>query len=99
MSTAPRADHLSTETSKASQRDRLIAAMTEVCARDGYRDATIAEAIAIAGVSRATFYEYFAHKRDCILKAQQTHNEQLTEQLHAEASKGTNPTPPAQLAA
>lgn len=98
MSTAPRADHLSTDTSKASQRDRLIAAMTEVCARDGYRDATIAEAIAIAGVSRATFYEYFAHKRDCVLEAQGTHSQELTEQLQAEASKDAGPTPRTLLA-
>lgn len=99
MSTAPRTDHLSTDTSKASQRDRLIAAMTEVCARDGYRDATIAEAIAIAGVSRATFYEYFAHKRDCVLEAQRIHSEELTEQLEAEASKGSGAAPEALLAA
>lgn len=100
MSTAPRADHLSTSTTKASQRDRVIAAMTQLCARQGYRDATIAEAITIAGVSRATFYEHFAHKHDCLLAAQQKHTQELTQRLQAKQSEGTGRgAPHAMLAA
>lgn len=62
---------------KAAQRDRLIAAMTQVCARHGYRDATIANAITLAGVSRATFYEHFEDKHGCFSAAQAVNTEKL----------------------
>jgi AcrR family transcriptional regulator len=49
------------------QRRRLNAAAAAVFARLGYADAT-AEAIAReAGMSKATFYEHFDNKEDCIL--------------------------------
>jgi AcrR family transcriptional regulator len=49
------------------QRRRLFLAAAAVCARGGYADAT-AEAIAReAGMSKATFYEHFANKDECIL--------------------------------
>ncbi len=49
------------------QRRRLSDAAAAVFARVGYADAT-AEAIAReAGMSKATFYEHFANKEDCIL--------------------------------
>jgi AcrR family transcriptional regulator len=49
------------------QRGRLHAAAAEVFCRSGYADAT-AEAIAReAGMSKATFYEHFANKEECIL--------------------------------
>jgi AcrR family transcriptional regulator len=89
-------DELSNKRQKASQRQRLIAAMTAACARDGYRDATVAEAIAIAGVSRATFYEYFADKDDCFLAAQSAQRDGL--QSHVEAAVLANPEPAAQVA-
>jgi AcrR family transcriptional regulator len=49
------------------QRARLFAAAAGVFARTGYADAT-AEAIAReAGMSKATFYEHFANKEECLL--------------------------------
>jgi len=49
------------------QLQRLSEAAAAVFARVGYADAT-AEAIAReAGMSKATFYEHFANKEDCIL--------------------------------
>jgi AcrR family transcriptional regulator len=49
------------------QRARLFAAAAAVFARVGYADAT-AEAIAReAGMSKATFYEHFDNKEDCII--------------------------------
>src|ERR1700710_3329919 len=49
------------------QRARLFAAASAVFARNGFADAT-AEAIAReAGMSKATFYEHFGNKEDCIL--------------------------------
>jgi AcrR family transcriptional regulator len=49
------------------QRRRLFEAAAVVFARQGYADAT-AEAISReAGMSKATFYEHFANKEECIL--------------------------------
>jgi AcrR family transcriptional regulator len=49
------------------QRRRLFGAAAAVFSRVGYADAT-AEAIARqAGMSKATFYEHFANKEDCIV--------------------------------
>ncbi len=49
------------------QRRRLYAAAGAVFASNGYADAT-AEAIAReAGMSKATFYEHFANKEECII--------------------------------
>jgi len=54
---------------KSSQLERLLSAMADVAAADGYAGATIAQVIARAGVSRPTFYDYFADKDDCFLAA------------------------------
>ncbi|HEY7830149.1 MAG TPA: TetR/AcrR family transcriptional regulator [Solirubrobacteraceae bacterium] len=51
----------------AGQRERLLAGMAKAVARRGYTDATVAQAIAYAGVSRSTFYEHFEDKEDCFL--------------------------------
>ena len=51
----------------AGQRERLLAGMAKAVARRGYTDATVAQAIAYAGVSRSTFYEHFADKEECFL--------------------------------
>jgi AcrR family transcriptional regulator len=49
------------------QRQRLLEAAAVMFARSGYAEAS-AEAIAReAGMSKATFYEHFANKEDCIL--------------------------------
>jgi AcrR family transcriptional regulator len=51
----------------ARQRARLFAAAASVFARVGYAEAS-AEAISReAGMSKATFYEHFANKEECIL--------------------------------
>src|SRR5215208_5031598 len=55
------------EVRKDRQRRRLFAAAAAVFARVGFADAT-AEAIAReAGMSKATFYEHFDNKEDCII--------------------------------
>jgi AcrR family transcriptional regulator len=64
---APRGRHAPPlEVRQDRQRRRLYAAAGAVFARIGYADAT-AEAIAReAGMSKATFYEHFDNKEDCI---------------------------------
>jgi AcrR family transcriptional regulator len=45
-----------------NQRERLIAAMVEVCAERGYAGASVTDVVKRAGVSSVTFYERFAAK-------------------------------------
>jgi AcrR family transcriptional regulator len=54
---------------KATQRERLLTAAIEIVARDEYTHSTIAKIVAAAGVSRPTFYEYFADRDACLLAA------------------------------
>src|SRR3954449_4454340 len=68
QATTPRGRHAPPlEVRKDRQRRRLFAAAAAVFARSGYAEAT-AEGIAReAGMSKATFYEHFDNKEDCIV--------------------------------
>jgi AcrR family transcriptional regulator len=52
-----------------SQRGRLLGAMVAVCAERGYEAATVADLVALSGVSRSHFYVHFANKKECFLAA------------------------------
>jgi AcrR family transcriptional regulator len=52
-----------------SQRDRMLDAMAQVCAAEGYGRASVPVVARLAGVSRKTFYEQFADREDCFLAA------------------------------
>lgn len=66
----PRRSHdLSRLEVEESQRWRLLEAMTEVTAKVGYADASVADVIRVAGISRKTFYEQFRDKEECFLCA------------------------------
>lgn len=54
-----------------NQRARLYGAMIESVARRGYRATSVADVIALAGVSRRAFYEHFHDKYECLWA---THN-------------------------
>ena len=60
-----------------SQRERMVEAMIGVVAEKGYTEATVADIISTAGVSRATFYEQFADKEDCFIAAYGTVMERM----------------------
>jgi len=47
----------------------MLEAMARVAAEKGYAQATVADVIVGAGVSRATFYEHFDSKEDCFVAA------------------------------
>jgi AcrR family transcriptional regulator len=66
---------------KADQRERLLNGMAQAVARRDYAGATVAQAIAHAGVSRSTFYEYFADKEECFLATFQELAPVLAEEL------------------
>jgi AcrR family transcriptional regulator len=66
-----------------SQRTRMLQAVLETVAAQGYQDARITDIIARAGVSRKTFYEHFNEKEECFLAAFDRELAQLTEQVAA----------------
>ncbi len=72
-----RAHDLPRRTVRESQRWRILEAMTEVTAKVGYGEASVADVIARAGVSRKTFYEQFDDKEDCFLTAYDVLSERL----------------------
>jgi AcrR family transcriptional regulator len=52
---------------KSTQRERLLTGMVAAANKGGYLGATVSEVIAQAGVSRPTFYEYFADRDECFV--------------------------------
>ncbi len=76
LSGAPRA------AAAASQRARMLDAMTRAVAHKGYTAVTVGDVVAAAGVSRRTFYEYFADKETCFLEAYATGAQVVIEDIH-----------------
>jgi AcrR family transcriptional regulator len=75
------------------QRRRLFAAAAAVFSRVGYADAT-AEAIAReAGMSKATFYEHFGNKEDCIVALFDAATDVVLDGLRAAASRSVGLEP------
>lgn len=58
---------LSREFVAQNQRERLIAGSVAAVAGRGFREATVTDISAAAGVSRRTFYTYFQTKEECFL--------------------------------
>jgi AcrR family transcriptional regulator len=54
---------------KNTQRARLLNGMVAAANRGGHAGANVTAVIAEAGVSRSTFYDYFADRDDCFVKA------------------------------
>ncbi len=73
---------------RASQRGRMLVAMSDVVGEKGYAAATVADVLAAAGVSRKTFYEHFTDKQACFLAAYEHGVDVLTAAVVAEFSKG-----------
>jgi AcrR family transcriptional regulator len=94
IATAPRGRHAPPlEVRQDQQRRRLYAAAAAVFARQGYADAT-AEAIAReAGMSKATFYEHFGNKEECILALFDTAVDVVLEALDRAADAHVAGTP------
>jgi AcrR family transcriptional regulator len=60
----------------SDHRRRLLDAMSQVVARKGYADTTIADIAAQARVSKRTFYEHFAEKAECLFALYQAASDQ-----------------------
>ena len=68
--TLPRGRHkLDPDLVAASQRQRLLEAMTELVAETGYAAVTIGDIVQRAGTAKRTFYDHFADKLQCFLSA------------------------------
>lgn len=66
----PRGRHsLSREQVVEAQRNRLMRAMAEVMAEQGYAATPVADVLRRAGISRETFYQQFSSKEDCFIAA------------------------------
>ena len=67
----PRGRHgIPKELVAANQRERILNGTADVFAEQGYGSLIVADVIARAGVSRATFYEFFSDKHGCVVAAQ-----------------------------
>jgi len=71
-----------------NQRERLIAAMAEVCGERGYVETSVAEVAKRAGVSTASFYHQFADKRECMLVSFEELFERLLEAIERACADG-----------
>src|SRR3954470_7596658 len=66
---------------RASQRGRLICAIADSVAAKGYAATSVADVLALAGVSRRTFYEHFEDKEACFLAAYDSGAEAIFEAM------------------
>src|SRR2546421_12380551 len=51
------------------QRARMYHAIVRAVSEKGYAKVTVADVVALAGVSRRTFYEHFKDVEDCFVEA------------------------------
>jgi AcrR family transcriptional regulator len=72
-----------------NQRERILHAVVIVAARHGYGAMTIEEVVAVAGVSRRTFYDHFGNKEEAFLAAYDLVVEQLVDVVDSAYGSGT----------
>jgi AcrR family transcriptional regulator len=82
---------LPAELVERNQRERLVAAMAEVCGERGYVESSVAEIAKRAGVSTASFYRQFKDRRECMLASFEELFGRLLEEI--ERGCGEEPTP------
>jgi AcrR family transcriptional regulator len=73
------------------QRGRLLDAMAEVIADEGYLDTTVHKILTRARISRRTYYELFKDKEDCFLVAYDEAVEYVLALIERSCSEGTTP--------
>jgi len=87
---AARAQPINTELPKgrkSTQRDRILNGMIAAANRDGYAGASVSAVIDQAGVSRPTFYDYFADRDECFLAAITDSRERLENDVRTAVGK------------
>ncbi len=78
-----RLEGLSPDGAAKHQRARLEGAMVAAVAQHGYEETTVGELVALAGVSKSTFYNHFDGKRECFLATFDDIVDQLAEAVAA----------------
>jgi AcrR family transcriptional regulator len=81
-----------------NRRERLIAAIAEVGAEEGYAGASVEKVAKRAGVSSVTFYKQFAGKRECMLAAHRELGGRLLEEVDSVRAGEDGPAAAAQAA-
>jgi AcrR family transcriptional regulator len=76
---------------KASQRPRILEAITALVAAHGYAGTTVREIARAAGVSLSTFYEHFADKEECFLAAYDKVADELFAAIDEQTLRARNP--------
>jgi AcrR family transcriptional regulator len=71
-------------------RERILVAMAEVVAKRGYHGATIEHIVKRAGVSRATFYEHFDNREECLMAGFDEAGAELQQRMEAAAEEATD---------
>jgi AcrR family transcriptional regulator len=71
----------------ANQRDRITAGMIAAVAARGYHETKISDIVRAAGLSRRTFYVYFASKEECFVATYDLIAEHLLELAEAAAAE------------
>jgi AcrR family transcriptional regulator len=87
----PRGRHgLPAETVRAAQRERLLRSAIAAVAKHGFHDATVADIVRGAKVSKGAFYAHFTDKEDCFLAATRVGGQALVDGVVA-ATRGVQP--------
>ena len=66
-----------------AQRERMLDAMARAVGARGYVNVTVAAVVALAGVSRTTFYEHFDDKEQCFLETYAEGAQALVDEIAA----------------
>ena len=92
IATLPRGPHkLPREQVVGSQRARLMRAMAEATAENGYVETSVADVLRRAHVSRETFYQLFSSKQDCFIAAYEQAASAVLAMLERESAFGETP--------
>jgi AcrR family transcriptional regulator len=70
---------------------RLVDAVTEVSARDGFAALTVERVLAVSGGSRASFYQYFPSVEECFFSAFHGHATQLVNEVKTAVRGSSEP--------
>src|SRR4051812_23572040 len=81
LTTGPR--KMEAEEVARHQRGRLEGAMVDAVARHGYADTTLRELVALARVSKSTFYEHFSCKQDCFFATYEVIVDEIVRRIQA----------------
>ena len=74
----------------SNQRERILDAVLQAASESGYAAMRIEDVIAVAGVSRRTFYDHFANKEEAFLAAYELVLEQLLSGVSSAFASGAS---------